>query len=304
MADEIVFSDEQTNFINSYIDNVVFNNTLNTFFNSVFDVIKFSRPILYDRCLQIGNVSLNLASSLNKTVTPEISLAFYMANIGFIGVPDSIYFKKGDLSEKEIEFLRKHADLSANLIKPVSELAANIILLHHEIPSGGGYKGNRSPKEAGDPDDYCYLIGIAERFTGAISLYRSIYKAQNDFDKAYKIAMEPFEKMYKIIDENSQEIIKEVLFNEYIKNNIDTLPEFYPEIDNTDENNIEHTDNNDTDENNIEDGKNDDIREQNIDESEYNKDTDSSKFNDDDIIYGDNQTAPAEENKKEENLND
>jgi len=80
--------------------------------------------------------------------------AALLHDIGKIGIPDHILTRPGPLSHEEWEEMKKHPQIGANIITPVSSLAhvAPFILAHHEHFDGSGYpyglRGEEIPLEA------------------------------------------------------------------------------------------------------------------------------------------------------------
>lgn len=80
--------------------------------------------------------------------------AALLHDIGKIGVPDHVLTRPGPLSDEEWETMKKHPQIGADIITPVSSLAhvAPFILSHHEHFDGSGYpyglKGDEIPLEA------------------------------------------------------------------------------------------------------------------------------------------------------------
>jgi putative nucleotidyltransferase with HDIG domain/PAS domain S-box-containing protein len=75
-------------------------------------------------------------------------------DIGKIGMPDKLLFKKGDLDEAEWEVMKKHATIAYELLSPIEFLreALDIPYCHHEKWDGTGYprelKGQQIPLAA------------------------------------------------------------------------------------------------------------------------------------------------------------
>jgi len=70
-----------------------------------------------------------------------IKTAAGLHDIGLIGIPGSLLFKKQRLTEKEMDIVRKHAFLGSKLLEgiPGMEEIRRIILEHHEFFNGTGY---------------------------------------------------------------------------------------------------------------------------------------------------------------------
>lgn len=72
-----------------------------------------------------------------------IHVAGHLHDIGKIGIPDSILFKKGKLTSIERARIEEHPATGAAILRPVLALVesgvVDIILHHHERYDGGGY---------------------------------------------------------------------------------------------------------------------------------------------------------------------
>ena len=84
----------------------------------------------------------------------KLALAGFLHDIGKIGVPDHILFKKSKLLPEEWEAIKRHPEIGYQIIHQLDFFnnAADIILLHHEHYDGGGYplglKGEKIPLTA------------------------------------------------------------------------------------------------------------------------------------------------------------
>ncbi len=94
-------------------------------------------------------------------------------DIGKVGIPDSILKKPGRLEAAEIEQMRTHTLIGAELLREAGlpTLAVNIALHHHERWDGKGYPHGRAgadiPREA-------RLVAIADVFDAMVT--RRVYK--------------------------------------------------------------------------------------------------------------------------------
>jgi len=75
-------------------------------------------------------------------------------DIGKMGISDSILLKKGKLNDKEWEVIKKHPNLSVDIVSPLTFLSREreVIKYHHERYDGKGYpegiKGEQIPLSA------------------------------------------------------------------------------------------------------------------------------------------------------------
>src|SRR5579884_4185315 len=87
------------------------------------------------------SVALGEALGLSKAEIQALHRGGYLHDIGKIGVPDAILFKKGLLTEAEWEIMRRHTIQGEEICKPMKSLAPvlPIIRSHHERWDGTGY---------------------------------------------------------------------------------------------------------------------------------------------------------------------
>lgn len=115
----------------------------------------------------------------------DLRLLAQFHDIGKVGVPDAILFKKGPLSTQEYQEMQRHSEIGHRiaLSAPDLVLIADWILKHHEWWNGAGYplglKGEDIPME-------CRILAIADAYDAMTH------------DRPYRRAM------------SSQEAIKEI----------------------------------------------------------------------------------------------
>ena len=126
----------------------------------------------------------------------ELGLAALLHDIGMLKLPDAVYLKEENLSEKEFQLVRAHTTLGYKILKGFS-VAEEIALAaeeHHERLDGSGY-----PKKlSGDK------ISLYSRIVAVVCSYDAItskrmFKAQND---AHAAVMELLTSRNKSYDEN------------------------------------------------------------------------------------------------------
>jgi diguanylate cyclase (GGDEF)-like protein/putative nucleotidyltransferase with HDIG domain len=85
--------------------------------------------------------------------TSRVRLAGLLHDVGKVGVPDSILQKPGKLSGAELEVIRRHPELGAQMLDdPSLADVSDWVGAHHEQPDGNGYprglRGEAIPLEA------------------------------------------------------------------------------------------------------------------------------------------------------------
>ncbi len=137
---------------------------------------KYAR--LLARNLGLGPVELDLLEE-----------AAPMHDIGKVGIPDNILLKPGRLDAAEMEIMRTHAQIGADILQgsasPLLQIAASIALTHHEKFDGSGYpnglKGEQIPL-------YGRIIAVADVFDALTSARP--YKPAWEIDRAVTLILE------------------------------------------------------------------------------------------------------------------
>jgi response regulator RpfG family c-di-GMP phosphodiesterase len=94
---------------------------------------------------RVGDMSGSVALELGmlRSEAELITRAAPLHDIGKIGIPDSILLKPGPLTRGELDVMRTHTTIGANILSgssvPLLQLAASIALTHHERWDGRGY---------------------------------------------------------------------------------------------------------------------------------------------------------------------
>ena len=113
---------------------------------------------------------------LPKTEIEHVRKAAILHDIGKVGISEQILLKKSKLTAKEFETIKKHPQLSTDIIRPLSFLRGTLplILYHHERWDGKGYpyglKGSEIPTGA--------------RIIAMVDAYRSL-TSNRPYRKAY-----------------------------------------------------------------------------------------------------------------------
>jgi len=103
--------------------------------------------------LRVAVMSLRLARAAGVTDAHNLTQVYFaglLHDIGEVGVPDTLLYKKGRLSETEYQLLTTHARIGQQIVEQVPLLkdAASIILWHHERWDGSGYPEGLTAEEA------------------------------------------------------------------------------------------------------------------------------------------------------------
>lgn len=91
------------------------------------------------------------ALNLNDDILENIQIAASMHDIGKIAIPDHILLKPGSFEPEELQQMRTHAELGAEMLKgtdiPLLNMAYSIAMNHHEKWDGTGYPNNLQGEE-------------------------------------------------------------------------------------------------------------------------------------------------------------
>ena len=124
-----------------------------------------------DYATEIANVL-----KLPKYEIEQIRTAAILHDIGKVGIDETILLKRGKLTAREFSIMKKHPQLSAEIIQPLHFLQGTIpsILFHHERWDGKGYPNGLKGKQ----------IPIGARIVGILDEYRSL-TSDRPYRKAY-----------------------------------------------------------------------------------------------------------------------
>lgn len=113
---------------------------------------------LQELCSKVGKVMMLSGEQLSA-----LNLLAQVHNLGKVGIPDDILFKKGCLTDDEWMVIKQHPEKGCRIALASSNLSgiADLILKHHEHWDGGGYplgiKGDEIPIA-------CRILSIADAY--------------------------------------------------------------------------------------------------------------------------------------------
>jgi len=128
------------------------------------------------RLSEISN-KIGIEIGLTSNQLDNLNLLAQVHDLGKVGIPDHILFKKGPLTKDEWEIMRQHAEKGYRIAVSSPDLSgiADLILKHHEKWDGTGYplgiRGKEIPIE-------CRVISIVDAFD-AITNDRPYSKAKS-----------------------------------------------------------------------------------------------------------------------------
>ncbi len=114
------------------------------------------------RLAEFCNCIGSIAGLSNKQLS-DLNLLAQVHDLGKVGIPDNILFKKGPLTEDEWKVMRLHSEKGFRIAISSPDLSrvADLILKHHERFDGSGYplglEGEKIPVE-------CRILSIVDAF--------------------------------------------------------------------------------------------------------------------------------------------
>ena len=125
----------------------------------ILEDLREKYPATYAHCCRVGKASgaLAKAAGLSKEEQIKLQYAGLFHDVGKYEVPDSVLNKPGKLDDKEYSLMKRHPEISADLIEPLAKLhffekILPGVLHHHERIDGLGYpfglEGDKIPIEA------------------------------------------------------------------------------------------------------------------------------------------------------------
>ncbi|MHB9095634.1 MAG: HD-GYP domain-containing protein [Eubacteriales bacterium] len=135
----------------------------------------------------ILSISTGIIMGYSKIRLRELGIGALLHDVGKMRIPDEILNKRGPLTEKEFEEIKRHTILGYELLSEhpdITSNAARISIQHHECYNGSGYPWGVRDEEV---HEYSKIVAIAD-----------VYDALTA-DRVYKNAILPYEAMEIII---------------------------------------------------------------------------------------------------------
>lgn len=128
---------------------------------------------------------LALKYGLGEEEAEMLKLASTIHDLGKIGIPDSILNKPGPLTDHEFEIVKSHVQRGYNMLagstSPIIQVAAQIVLTHHERWDGQGYPLGLSGE---DIHLHGRIVAVADVFDALSSkrVYHEAWEWKDIFD--------------------------------------------------------------------------------------------------------------------------
>lgn len=128
----------------------LYENMLSTL-NSLAKTLDARDPHTAQHSTRVTTLSMAMASALELSDLERDTLyiAASLHDIGKVGIPDDILLKADKLTDEEFDFIKKHPDIGADILKPLPPMykETEIIRHHHERYDGRGYPSGLKGKE-------------------------------------------------------------------------------------------------------------------------------------------------------------
>ena len=127
-------------------------------------------------CRAVTECALDYAKGNPDVNFSLVEQGAMLHDIGKLGIGEKILLKRGKLTKKEFEIIKKHPQIGADIVRPVHFLkdVVPIILHHHERYDGYGY----GSKLKGDE------IPIGARIIAVVDVYQALV-SNRPYRKAY-----------------------------------------------------------------------------------------------------------------------
>ncbi len=165
---------------------------------SLITALEEKDPYTAGHTQRVCKYSLLLADKLGLSAQTKelIHQGALLHDLGKIGLPDRILHKKGNLSSKESEIIKRHPADGAKILQPIKPFKKYIpiLLYHHEREDGKGYQGIKEdsiPAEA-------KIVAIADAFDAMTSgrEYQKAMSASEAIEELRKNAGSQFKQEY------------------------------------------------------------------------------------------------------------
>lgn len=175
---------------------------------------EFREPGIHHHLERIRGYCYVLARGLDFAVQDAevISYASQLHDIGEIGIPDTLLLKAGKLTPYEMEQIKRHPIIGAEILRGspslILQMAETIVLTHHERWDGSGYPYGIKGEAIPVPGRICSLADIFDALTT-----RRPYKNEIPVAEAYELILDNSGVLFdpvlvQAFSENFDEIIK------------------------------------------------------------------------------------------------
>ncbi len=140
---------------------------------------------------QVTYYATNLARAIHvpEDLAETIRVASLLHDVGMIGVPDHILTKSGQLTEQELEQVRRHSAIGADILAKISMFATEVELVrhHHEAWNGSGYPDGLAGEEIPPGSRVIHVADSMDAMLMQRS-YRASYPVEKMLDELIRCA--------------------------------------------------------------------------------------------------------------------
>lgn len=150
----------------------------------------------YTHCVNVGIKALLIARHIlgvsDENLLKELTIGFFLHDIGKSKVDPGILNKPGKLSDEEFEIMRSHPERGVQILRDAESLTESsrlITLQHHEKIDGSGYPYHLKGGQVHEFSQLCALADIYDALTA---------------ERSYKKGMTTFEALTIMKDQMNQ----------------------------------------------------------------------------------------------------
>ncbi len=135
-----------------------------------FNAYNNEKDYLILHLINVMTCSLRIGTGMkfSKKELLELGLAALFYDIGFFKIPETIMEKRGNLTEAELDIIKKHAEIGGNILSRFQTehpMLPRVAYEHHERENGSGYPAELKGYEI---CEYSKIIGLVDAFDAMI----------------------------------------------------------------------------------------------------------------------------------------
>jgi chemotaxis protein histidine kinase CheA len=138
------------------------------FFQALALQLEARSPLFVGRSARLLRLALDTNAAGGTPVdAAQLEAAVHMHDLGMMFLPESVWFKRGQLSDTDRAALHAHPSWGAGLLERMSgwQEAAQMVAQHHEMPDGAGYPSRLKDSEICDGAKILSIIDAFEAVT-------------------------------------------------------------------------------------------------------------------------------------------